>query len=145
MNRKLLFIITVLALMVLLLKPVFSQDANDYFNQGNSMLVAGKFEKAVHLYNSAISQNPDYAEAYIGLGMAYKESGKYEESYEATMQALKIKPGYYQAYYNLGLVLEKQNRKREAINAYDKFLDEVPGAERFSDAKQRIARLKKSL
>lgn len=145
MNRKLLFIVTLLALLVLLLKPVFSQDADDYFNRGNSMLVAGKFDKAVQLYNAAITQNQDYAEAYVGLGMAYKESGKYQEAYKATIQALKIKPGYYQAYYNLGIILEKQNRLKEAIDAYDKFLDEVPGAERFSDAKQRIARLKKSL
>jgi len=75
--------------------------------------------------------------------MAYKESGKYKEAYEATLKAIELKPNYYQAYYNLGLILEKQGKYDEAIKAYEKFLNEVPGAERFTDARQRIMKLKK--
>jgi tetratricopeptide (TPR) repeat protein len=124
--------------------PVLSQNA-DYktpYNKANSMLVAGNFDEAARLYNLTIQSNPQYTEAYLGLGIAYKESKKYQDAYDAISKAIKLNPTYYQAYYNLGIVLENLNRNDEAIDAYDKFLEKVPGAERFSDAKQRISRLK---
>jgi tetratricopeptide (TPR) repeat protein len=124
-------------------KPVLSQNINDYYNMANSMLVAGNFEKAAEYYNMVIQRNPNSAEAYLGLGMAYKELGRYDDAYNATKKAIQLKPTYYQAYYNLGLILEMQGKNEEAIQAYEKFLDEVPGAERFSDARQRINHLKK--
>ncbi|MFH0702611.1 MAG: tetratricopeptide repeat protein [bacterium] len=139
-----LIIGSILIIFVLLSQLAFSQqDSNDYFIKANSYLVSGKFEEAANFYKFAIQQKPVFPEAYLGLGMAYKESEKYQEAYEATYKAIKLKPSYYQAYYNLGLILEKQNKIDEAIEAYEKFLKEIKGADRFSDAKQRILRLKK--
>lgn len=132
-----------LFLVLLISSPAFSQGASDLFDQGNEMLTTGNFEKAAGYYKSAISAKPKYPEAYLGLGMCYKELGKYDEAYTATMTAIRLKPDYYHAYYNLGLILEKQGRYDEAINAYEKFLDKVPGAENFTDAKQRIITIKR--
>ncbi|MDD3013073.1 MAG: tetratricopeptide repeat protein [Candidatus Gastranaerophilales bacterium] len=144
MKKRYFFLTILLVLMLLLLlKPVLSQNMSDSYNKANSMLVAGNFEKAAEYYNHVIQRNPNSADAYLGLGMAYKELGRYDDAYKATRMAIKLKPSYYQAYYNLGLILEMQGRNQEAIQAYDKFLDEVPGAEKFSDARQRINRLKK--
>lgn len=126
-------------------KPVLSQNSDDYYNKANTMLVSGHFEAAAENYNKVLQKNPSFADAYLGLGMAYKELGKYDEAYMATSMAIKLKPAYYQAYYNLGLILEMQGKNSEAIQAYEKFLDEVPGAEKFSDAKKRISVLKKML
>lgn len=144
MKRKFFISLLLIVSAIFFFKPVFSQNKNDYYHKANNMLVAGDFGKAEELYNVAIQQNPKFSEAYIGLGMAYKEMGKFQEAYEATYKAIKLNPSYYQAYYNLGIILEKMNRNDEAINSYEKFLKEVPGAERFSDAKQRIVRLKEA-
>jgi len=144
MKKRYLFLILLLILaMSLFLKPVLSQNFNDYYNKANSMLVAGNFEKAAEYYNIVIQRNPNSADAYLGLGMAYKELGRYDDAYNATKKAIQLKPSYYQAYYNLGLIQEMQGKNEEAIQSYEKFLDEVPGAEKFSDARQRINRLKK--
>lgn len=141
--KKLALIFAVLIFVGTNIPAAFAQNASENFAKANSMLVAGKFQDAVPLYKTAIQQNPKFAEAYLGLGMCYKEMGQYDEAYAATRKALQLKPDYYQAYYNLGLILEKQKKYDEAIDAYNKFLDKVPGADRFTDAKQRIANLKK--
>lgn len=142
MKRIVIIFLFVTALLLYTYKPGLTQDVKDYFSQANSMLVSGNVERAVELYKTAIQQDNSFSEAYLGLGMAYKEQGKYAEAYLATKKAIELKPRYYQAYYNLGLVLEKQNRCSEAVNAYNIFLDEVPGSDKFTDAKQRISRIK---
>ena len=147
MNIKRNLIVSfVLILFVLLLNPVLSQNKADYrtlYSKANSMLVSGNFEEAIKFYNLAIQQKPDSLDAYLGLGIAYKESGRYKEAYDATLKVTRLNPSYYQAYYNLGIILENLGRHEEAVEAYEKFLKEIPGAERFSDAKQRILKLKK--
>ncbi len=130
-------------IMLCINQPTFSDSASDTYSKANAMLVAGNYNEAVNYYNVVIKQNPKFYEAYIGLGMAYKELGKYQEAYDSTSKAIKLKPSYYQAYYNLGIILESMGKNAEAINAYEKFLKEIPGADRFSDAKQRIINLKK--
>ncbi|OGI27153.1 MAG: hypothetical protein A2287_08135 [Candidatus Melainabacteria bacterium RIFOXYA12_FULL_32_12] len=147
MNTKKIFILSLILIsFALFLSPVLSQNTNDYralYSKANSRLVSGNFNEAIYFYNLAIQQNPKSLDAHLGLGIAYKESGRYQEAYEATMKVIELNPSYYQAYYNLGIVLENLDRAEEAIDAYEKFLKEIPGAERFSDAKQRILRLKK--
>lgn len=141
-NKKIIISLTILCL-ILTIVPAISKNAKSYFNEANTMLISGKFERAANLYNLALTDNPEYSEAYLGLGMAYKELNKYDEAYAAITKAIKLKPDYYPAYYNLGLILEKQEKYDLAIESYEKFLKEVPGAERFSDAKQRILKIKK--
>jgi len=147
MNKKRYIILGLLLIAsALFLNPVLSQNKADYrtlYGKANSMLVAGNFDGAIHFYNLAIQQNPRSSDAYLGLGIAYKESGRYKEASDATYKVIELNPTYYQAYYNLGIVLENMNQNEEAIVAYEKFLKEIPGAERFSDVKQRILRLKK--
>ncbi len=125
-------------------KSAYSQDASYYYFRANSYLTSGKMQEAIKFYNMAISYDKDFFEAYMGLSIVYKELGDYEKALQFIQYAIKLKPDYYQAYYNLGLVLEKQNKKEDAIKAYEKFLKGVRGAAKFSDAKQRISKLKKS-
>ena len=123
-------------------RAAYSQDPEYYYFKGNSCLTSGKMSEAISYYNQAINYSSGFFEAYIGLSIAYKELGNYDKALEAIQYAIKLKPDYYQAYYNLGLILEKQNKPQEAIKAYEKFLKGVSGASKFSDAKQRILKLK---
>lgn len=137
------FIFLTITLVILSATQIYAtQDAGYYYKEANQMLISGEFEKAKIDYELAISKKTDYTEAYVGLGMVLKELNRNDEAYNATKKALEINPDYSQAYYNLGLILENLNRKQEAIKAYEKFLKEVPGAERFTDARQRIYKLK---
>jgi len=144
MKKRFLLLALILTIpLISLLRPVSSQNSNEFYTRANTLLISGKYDDAIIMYNQAIRQNSKFADAYMGLGMAYKAQGMYNESYNATLKSLSLKPNYYQAYYNLGLILENLNRPEEAIVAYEKFLKEVPGADRFSDAKQRISILRK--
>jgi tetratricopeptide (TPR) repeat protein len=125
-------------------KIAYSQDADYFYYKANSSLTSGKMSEAIKYYNQAIKNDPSFFEAYMGLSIAYRESGEYDKALDSVNAAIKLQPDYYQAYYNLGLILEKQNRLDEAIKAYEKFLKGVPGAAKFSDAKQRILKLKES-
>lgn len=129
---------------ILSTRAAYSQDPEYYYLKGNSCLTDGKMPEAVKYYNQAISYSSGFFEAYMGLSIAYKEMGDYDKAFDAIQHAISLYPNYYQAYYNLGLILEKQNKKEEAIKAYEKFLKGLPGATKFSDAKQRILKLKES-
>ena len=101
-------------------------------------------QDAVNNYNKIIKEDKDFFEAYIGLSIAYREIGQLEKAIEAVDYALKLKPDYYQAYYNKGLILERQNKCSDALDAYEKFLKNTKGADRFSDVKQRISKIKQT-
>lgn len=143
--KKIFFIFVMIGAVIFLMRalPVESQTSDDYYIKGNTLLISGDYDNAINMYDRSISLNPKSYDAYMGLGMAYKAKGLYGEAYKATASAISIKPDYYQAYYNLGLILEKLNKPNAAIRAYEKFLKEVPGADRFTDVKQRLSSLKK--
>ena len=121
-----------------------SQNAEDFYQKANLSLTSGKMTEAVKFYNQSISCDENYFEAYLGLSIAYRELKQYDKALESINTAINLNPEYFQAYYNLGLILEQQNKNIEAIKAYEKFLKGVPGAAKFSDAKQRIFKLKEN-
>ena len=77
---------------------------------------------AFEAYKKSLAINPDYLEAHINLGSAFKEPGKLEEALEAYNKALAIKPDNAGAYYNLG-AFQEQGKLEEAIVAYQKVND----------------------
>ena len=122
----------------------YSQNAEDFYQTANSNLTSGKMTEAVKYYNQAIRVDGNFFEAYLGLSIAYRELKQYDKALDSINCAIKLNPRYFQAYYNLGLILEKQNKNIEAIKAYEIFLKGVPGAGNFSDANQRIFKLKEN-
>ncbi len=139
-----LVIINIFFLMIAFF-PSYANNARLFFYQANENLISGNFIQAINLYQKAIDKKPDYTDAYLGLGIAYKEIGDYPSALDSTNKVLELNPKYYQAYYNLALILEKQGQNQEAINSFEIFLRKVPGADRFTDVNQRILRLKKIL
>jgi len=141
--KKYPVILGLLIILVLSVKsPSFSENAADYYYRANINLTSGNIVEAVTFYKLAAKKRKDFFEAYLGLSIAYRELGEYDKAHKAILKVLKIKPDYNQVYYNLGLILEKQNKNRAALKAYEKFLEKVPGASRFTDTKQRMSRIK---
>ncbi len=52
--------------------PVFT-DANEAITIGDQLFDASDNEKAIEAYRQAVKLNPDFAEAYFKLGMAYSQ------------------------------------------------------------------------
>ena len=76
---------------------------------------------------TAISLDPQFAEAHGNLGVLYGQQGKSAEAEELLRKAIENNPKYAQAYVNLGLILAGEGRFPEA----EKEIREAvgPGAE----------------
>lgn len=63
-------------------------------------------------------------------------------------EAVKDNPHYAPAYLGLGKVYERMKEKQKALDAYERYLDELPSAKEANearDAQRAVARLKKEL
>lgn len=70
------------------------QQAEVATNSANSLLKSGKVEDSVIEFRNALSYDPDYAEAHVGLANALQQQGKITEAAEERQKAdaLKKKP-----------------------------------------------------
>ncbi len=70
---------------------------NDHYPQfmemGNKAYNNEKYELAMDYYNSAIDDNPDCWQAYVGLGNCFYYRKKYKDSLKSYEKALKMNPG----------------------------------------------------
>jgi len=77
-------------------------------------------------YRKAIELNPNYADAYNGLGNALYNQKKLDEAIAAYRKAIELNPNYADAYKGLGNALYKQEKLDEAIAAYRKAIQLNP-------------------
>ncbi len=68
-------------------------DATEAFNEGSDLLDAGETDKAIDALNKAVKLNPDHAEAYFKLGIAYALVEKRDAALVATQVAQTPLPG----------------------------------------------------
>ena len=76
--------------------------------QGDKHLNLGEFDQAATCYRHAVSINPAFVEAHIGLGFALIEQKQYTDAEIALNCALSIDPTIADIHYMLG-VLAKAN------------------------------------
>jgi len=93
---------------------------------GVSAAQIGMLDKAIEAYKNTLLFNPNYADAYFNMGIAFKEQGKLAETIEAYKKALALKPDYAKVYYNLGLALKDQGKLDDAIEVYEKAISIKP-------------------
>jgi tetratricopeptide (TPR) repeat protein len=118
-------------------------DANVALAEGTKFLDTDEVDKAIAALNQAVKLNPDLAEAYFKLGIAYAlvetrdslnleatpdETGKptekklnseiaFEKAVEAYKKVVEANPDDHQAHFNLGLAYNKLNQDRNAEKA----------------------------
>ncbi len=144
MKKYFLIVSYLLILTLCIQSPSHPENAEEYYYKANLSLTSGQIAEAVSFYKKAAEKKENFFEAYLGLSIAYRELGEYDKAHQAILKVLEIRPDYYQVYYNLGLILEKQQKYTEALEAYEQFLEKVPGASRFTDTKRRISKIKGS-
>src|SRR5690349_20497042 len=69
-------------------------DADDYNDQGDTFLNAGKYPEALNAYKQAVRLKPDMAEAHYSMGWIYNELNQYDQAVDALNQAIRYKPDY---------------------------------------------------
>ncbi len=94
------------------------EEAMTYNNLGNAYGVKGSFGPAVAAYRKAVGLDPQYAEAWMNLGVTAMRAGKPAIAAEGFRQAAVLLPKDSEAHFNLGVALEKTGKPEEAAAAY---------------------------
>jgi tetratricopeptide (TPR) repeat protein len=130
-----------LAVLLLLVGPAYAQDtkgevrnpspremeAVKEHSKGTEQMLAKKYEEAIVFFRRAIDLNPDFAEAYYNLGVAYEELGKHEDSVETLKKAIRLTPENANAHYALGYAYYQLKRYKESVDALERSLALKPG------------------
>jgi len=95
--------------------------ADDLKKQGDDFFDAGQYAKAVDAYKKAISQKPNFPEAYINLSEAYFNLDRFNDAVEAARQAIS-QGGWADAYIALGNAYLKLDRSQDALEPLTKAL-----------------------
>jgi tetratricopeptide (TPR) repeat protein len=95
--------------------------------QGRKMVDQGEYDRAIDLYYQEIKANPQSADAWRELGVAFYHKGDTAKAEEALEQAAKMRPDARTSLY-LGLVYEKEEHYGKAIDAFRAALSLKPSA-----------------
>ena len=94
-----------------------------HHNLGNLLRKLGRADEAIAEQRAAIALKPNYAEAYLGLGLSLLDKGDREnpevtvdraEAEKVLRRALHIRPAYLEAQRALAVALNDLNRPKEA-------------------------------
>ena len=112
--------------------PVLAADggasADQLNKEGERLYHAKQLDDAVRLYLQAIDQNPEHAQAYSNLGLAYQKLGQRAEAIWANRKAVALASGATAptvkaaSYYNIARVYEEQGEWQAALDAFQQAL-----------------------
>jgi Tfp pilus assembly protein PilF len=97
-----------------------------YFELGNSLHAAGKYDQAADSYRQAIEFRPDHAQAFHNLGVTRMIQRRPLEAIAAYEQAVRIKPDYPEPHQNLGALMQRLGRDDRALYHYGQALQFAP-------------------
>lgn len=78
--------------------------------------------KSLESYKKAIELDPEFADAYIGLGVVYLRSGEFDGGIYCLEKALEIQPDSPLAVYNLGLAYLNSGNNSKALEYFNQYL-----------------------
>jgi tetratricopeptide (TPR) repeat protein len=107
-----------------------------YYSLGNLADNKRQWDKAIHLYAEALSSDPKYTDAYMGLAGDYYEKGNYPLEVSNYEKAAVSDPENSDAWYYLGSAYEDVGDFDHAIAAYNKALTMDPA---YKDALHDLA------
>lgn len=87
----------------------------------------GSEAQAARFYRKVITADPQYAKAYVGLGVLMARQGDYVQAMDLYSQAIKLQPGYPDAHYNRAVALQRLGDHEAARAAYEQALAADPG------------------
>ncbi len=103
-----------------------ADDPQFYFSRGTGFDQSKMYQEAIDAYEQSLKIKPDFADAYINLGIDYYELGKYEKAINAFKQAIRIKPDLLSAYNKLGAAYIICGEYSKAIDTFKKVIEVDP-------------------
>ena len=87
---------------------------------------AGRFEDALGCYDKALTEKPDYADAYLNMGNALRELGRPDAAAVSFQKAIVLNRDLFEAHNNLGNVLMDLDRFEASAACYAKAISLKP-------------------
>ena len=97
-----------------------------HYNLGLALKAQGNLDAAAESYRTALSNQPDYAEAHYNLGNIFQEQGWLDMAAACYHNAITCKPGYAKAHCNLAIALQAQGKLDEAAASYRHTISHQP-------------------
>jgi len=95
-----------------------------YTRLADSYDKAGQHDKAVEIYQKAITADPTNAELHNSLGSVYAKANKIPDAQAEFKKSAELNPaGASRAYFNLGVVMYNSGKMDEASEAFKKATD----------------------
>jgi Flp pilus assembly protein TadD len=95
-------------------QPAPTADARGEYNRGVRARVAKDWPAATEAFRRAVSDSPDFADAWNELGYALRNQGRYTEAVRAYDEALRLQPDFPEALEYLGEAYVKMGRPEDA-------------------------------
>lgn len=84
-----------------------------------------KHDEAIELWERFIAIKPNFAGAYINMGISYCSLGKYDKVFETAKKAIKLEPDLKEAHYNCALAMLHLGNSAEAVSTLETLLDRL--------------------
>ena len=97
--------------------------------EGDEHLKRDRLDDAVVCYRRAVSQNPSYVDALVGLGFALSAQKQFDEAAQCLQRALTIDPTIADAHYILGTNARDSNDDAGSIDHFARAIDVKPDFE----------------
>ena len=105
-------------------------NAVDWFDKGNSMMVAGQLQDAITAFDKAIELNPQYARAYSVRGLAYAKTDEPQKGINDCNKAIELMPNNAGAYVNRGFAYYKSRYYDQAIKDVNRAIEINPKSDK---------------
>ena len=92
-------------------------DKEELYDAAVDLYADGKYDEAIEVYESALEQDPRYADALHGIVMCYQAKGDLDMAIELTKKYLAQDPEDILAFTNLSMFYQKKGMIKEAEDA----------------------------
>lgn len=104
------------------MKSQRNPDALHRFKIARMLASHGERDRACEAYLEAIEIEPNFAEAWVNLGILYEQMGEQhaDEALQCLRRGAQLNPSSARSFYNLGVALaRRKDRSEEAIQAFE--------------------------
>ena len=102
-------------------------DPDESLERANKLADDGKFAEATKAIDEAISEYPDFADAYSAKVMFLAKTGRYRDAIECIDRLIELRPDDPDSHVAKGMLLERVGRPAEAAACYDRVSEMTPG------------------
>ena len=143
-NKKMIvsFLAVISIFSGLLLFTGYGEEVNEIFSRGIKYTNRGDYDSAIREFTRVITEDTDYADAYLSLAIVYINKKMEFEAVSLLQKAIELDPENDQSYFILARLYERLEEDSKAIRTLEKFINVCSDERRIERAKRRLERLK---